>query len=229
MIRLTLSICILATAASVFSQEIGEPGAPLRQRLGTVKQSIAQDQLRLKQYAWTETTRISLKGEAKKRSQADCLYGPDGKVQRTPIGNPPPAPGRRGIKGKIVANKIENMNDYMDRVASLVQRYVPPDPESMQAAFENGKAQMSSAGVLAFHDYVKPGDSLTIIFNLATKKVVAFALATYLDEAKDVVTVNARFSTLPDGTNYLETSVLNATAKKLQIEKTNSEYRKVAG
>jgi len=201
----------------------------LHQRLGAVKQSIAENQARLKQYTWTETTETSLKGEEKKRTQADCVYGPEGKTEKTPVGNPAPPPSRRGIKGKIVANKIEDMKDYMDRVASLVQRYVPPNAQSMQEAFAKGNAQLSSAGALVFHDYFKPGDNLTITFDLATKKVVSFAVATYLDQPKDVVTVDARFSSLPDGTNFLEESVLNATAKQIQIKKTNSGYHKLAG
>jgi hypothetical protein len=227
MIRLSFLICTLAAAAIAFSQEAGLNA--LHQRLGAVKQSIAQNQARLKQYTWTETTEISLKGEEKKRTQADCLYGPDGKVQKTPVGNPAPPASRRGIKGKIVANKIEDMKDYMDRVGSLVQRYVPPNPQSLQEVFEKGNAQLSSGGVLVFHDYFKPGDNLTITFNPGTKRVVSFAVATYLDEPKDVVTLDAHFSSLPDGTNFLEESVLNATAKQIQIKKTNSGYRKLAG
>jgi hypothetical protein len=40
------------------------------------------------------------------------------------------------------------------------------------------------------------------------------------------VNLQADFSALPDGTNYLEQSVLNATAKELQIKTTNSGYHK---
>jgi hypothetical protein len=226
MFRRTLSLSALAAAAAL-AQQAAPVKEALQQRLSEVKQSIAQNQARLRQYAWTETTEISLKGEEKKRTQAACQYGPDGKVQKTAIGAAPPPPSRRGIKGKVVTKKIDEMKDYMDRVGSLVRRYVPPDPQAMQAAFQAGKATLNPAsGELVFSDYAKPGDKVTLSVEAATKKLRSFAVATYLDEPKDTVTLNARFSSLADGTNFLEESVLDASAKAIQITTSNFGYRK---
>ena len=203
--------------------------AALQQRLGEVKASLAQNQASLKKYAWTETTEISLKGEVKKRDQKDCSYGPDGKLVKTAIGEAPPAAAgkKRGLKGKIVENKIDEMKDYMDRVGSLVRRYVPPNPQDMQAAFQSGKANADAAsGTLTFTDYAKPGDKVTVTFDAASKKLRSFAVSTYLDSPADAVTLDARFSSLADGTNFMSESVLNATAKKIQIKTTNFGHRK---
>ena len=57
----------------------------VQEKVAALKQSVAQNQAALKQYSWTETTAISMKGEVKKREQKECHYGPDGKVQKTPI------------------------------------------------------------------------------------------------------------------------------------------------
>jgi hypothetical protein len=220
----------LVAIAAVAQQPTPDKQA-LQQRLGEVKQSVAQNQAQLKQYSWTETTEVSLKGEVKKREQKDCKYGPDGKVVKTAIGDAPAqASGggrRKGLKGKIVANKIDDMKEYMDRVGSLVRRYIPPDPQAMQAAFQAGKASIDKgAGTLTFSDYAKPGDKGTLAFDTATKKIRSFAVATYLDEPKDTVTVNARFSGLADGTNFVEESVVAANAKEIQIKTTNFGHRK---
>jgi hypothetical protein len=229
MTRQTLSIFALAAAAA-FSQDTGPSKAALQQRLGEIKQSIAQNQAQLKQYAWTETTEISLKGEEKKRTQADCKYGPDGKVQKTPIGTPPPPAKRRGIKGKIVTKKIDEMKDYMDRVGSLVGRYVPPDPQDLQASLQAGKAALvPGAGQLVFTDFAKPGDKVTLTFDRATKKLRSFAVATYLDEPKDTVTLMAGFSSLADGTNFVQTTVLDASAKEIKVKTTNFGHHKAGG
>ena len=223
MIRKTLSIFAL-TAAAAYSQDVK---AALQQKIGEIKQAIGQNQAQLKQYAWTETTEIALKGEDKKRSQNDCKYGPDGKVQKTPIGSTAPPPKKKGLKGKIIANKVGDMKEYMDRVGSLIKRYVPPDPQDMQASFQAGKASLNpGAGQLMFTDYAKPGDKVTLTFDPATKKVRSFNVATYLDEPKDVVTLNASFNSLPDGTNFVETTVLDATAKEIVVTTTNSGYHK---
>src|SRR5215510_13521962 len=55
----------------------------IQEKVAALKQSMAQNQAALKQYSWTESTEISLKGEVKKREQKECHYGPDGKVQKT--------------------------------------------------------------------------------------------------------------------------------------------------
>jgi hypothetical protein len=213
---------LFVLAAGLLAQD----KAALQQRLGEVKQSLAQNKAQLKKYAWTETTELSLKGEVKKRDQKECRYGPDGRIAKTPIGEPAAGGGKkRGIKGKMIEKKTDELTDYMDRVGSLVSRYVPPDPQAMQAAFQAGKATLGQ-GTLAFADYAKPGDKMTISIDPATNKMRSFSVATYLDSPDDAVTLEARFSALADGTAYVEESVLNATAKQIQIKTTNFGHQK---
>jgi hypothetical protein len=224
-------LIIGALAAAGAAAQPAAPDNPVQQRLAALKQSMAQNQAQLKLYSWTETTELSVKGELRKREQNDCRYGPDGKVVRTPIGAAPPQASeggkRRGLKAKVVASKTEDMKEYMDRVNSLVRRYVPPDPQAMDAALQAGKAALKAAsGELVFSDYAKPGDRLTLAFDATTRKVRSFSVATYLDEPKDTVTLNAHFSSLPDGTNFLEESVLDAKAKEIRIKTINFGHRK---
>jgi hypothetical protein len=221
-------LLVLFTTGSVPGQDAAQQA--LQQKIAALKQSMADNQAKLRQYSWTETTEISLKGEVKKREQNECRYGADGKVQKTPIGDSggQQAKGaKRGLKGKIVANKVDEMKDYMDRVGSLVKRYVPPDPDAMQASFQSGKALLDKAsGSLTFTDYAKPGDRVTLSFDTAAKKLRVFSVNTYLDSPQDTVTLTARFSSLPDGVNFLEETVLNAAAKEIQIRTTNFGHQK---
>lgn len=143
MIRQVICVLILAAAAAR-SQDVGADRTALLERIGQLKQSTVENQAQLRKYAWTETIEIAFKGEGKKRSQADCQYGADGKVQKTPIGAAPPPAQKGRVKGKIVANKVGEMEDYMDRVGSLIRRYVPPDPQDMQASFQAGKATLNT-------------------------------------------------------------------------------------
>jgi hypothetical protein len=43
------------------------------------------------------------------------------------------------------------------------------------------------------------------------------------------VTLAVQMASLPDGTNYVQQTVLDATAKKLQVTTTNSNYQKLGG
>jgi hypothetical protein len=163
-----------------------------------------------------------------------CQYGPDGKVQKTPMGSPPEQQAASGgrLKQRVVAKKKEEMKDYMGQVKTLLAMYVPPDPQRMQQAFQAGKvspdatAASGTAG-LVFKDYAQPGDQMTIAFDTAAKKIRSLNVNTYMDDPKDTVTLAVQFTSLPDGTNYVQQSVLNATAKKLQVTTTNSNYQPV--
>jgi hypothetical protein len=222
-------ICI-AIAATAAAQDVKQE---LQQKLATVKESVVKNQAALRKYSWTEHTDISLKGEVKKSTDKLCRYGPDGKVAKTPIGTPAPQKEMRGMKKRIAEKKIGELEDYMERAASLIHRYVPPSPESMQAAFQAGNVSLGQAGPgkiqLQFRDYAKPGDALTFSFDTASKALQSISVNSYLDDPKDdVVTLAIVFQSLPDGTNYVASTTLNAAAKQVVVKTTNTNYQKLA-
>ena len=217
----------------------------IQEKVAALKQSLAQNQAALKQYSWTESTEISLKGEVKKKEQKECHYGPDGKVVKTPIagGEPPKQEqeqagggrrGRRGggaVKEKVVEKKVGELKDYMQDVVALVHQYVPPDPAKIQAAVKAGKAapERSAEGgltALTFSDYAKAGDKVSLGFDPAAKKIRSYNVASYLEKPEDAVTLAVSFDSLPDGTNYPKETVLDAKAKQIQVKISNSGHKK---
>jgi hypothetical protein len=225
---MTLLVSVIALA------QAGGGSADLKEKVAALKQSAAANQQKLHQYQWTEVQQIALKGETKSENQSMCQYGPDGKVQKTPMGPPPEQPSGGRMKQKVIAKKKEEMQDYMGDVKTLLAQYVPPNPQKIQQAFAAGTASISpnpSAGLvnLVFRDYAEPGDQMTIAFDGAAKKIAGVNVNTYMGEAKDAVTLVLDFSSLPDGTNYVEKTVLNATAKQLVVTTTNTNYRKLGG
>ena len=228
---LLFAVAALALVSPACSQEAG-PNAELQQKVAALKQSVAQNQQALHSYPWTEKMETIFKGETKSTKQSQCQYGPDGKVQKTPLGaSQPPPQKQRGVKGKIIEKKTDEMKDYMERVASLIKRYVPPEGSQMQDSFQSGKAglQPSEGGIvtLVFRDYAKAGDTVKLTFDTAAKKIQGYDVNTYLDAPEDVVTLKVIFNSLPDGTNYVAQTVLDATAKQIQIRATNSGYSKL--
>ena len=143
-----LSIAIVSISCGTALAQQPEAAAAKQEKIAALKQSLAKNQAALKQYAWTETTQISLKGEVKKQEQKECQYGPDGKVQKVPMQGESqpqqqqPAGGGRPLKGRmkkqIVEKKVGEMKDYMERVAGLVHEYAPLDPQKIQAAAAAG-------------------------------------------------------------------------------------------
>jgi hypothetical protein len=133
------------------------------------------------------------------------------------------------VKEKIIAKK-EEMKDYVGDVKALLSLYVPPDPQKMQQAYEAGKVSLNPAGgvvYLIFKDYAQPGDQMTLAFDTAARKISSLSINTYMGESKDAVTLQVRMASLPDGTNYVQQTVLNAAAKQLVVTTTNSKYQKL--
>jgi hypothetical protein len=221
-------------APAAGSQAAAGGNAALQEKLAAVKQSAAENQQKLHGYEWIETQQISLKGNDKPGKQSKCQYGPDGKVQKTPLTPPGGAPpqqqqaaaggGRGGrLKEKVVEKKTAEVKDEAAGVQKVIAMYVPPDPQKMQAAFEAKKASLS-AGQLVFTDYAQPGDKMTISYDPAAKKITSLNVNSYMDDPKDTVTLAVTFASLPDGTNYVQQSVLSASQNQLKVTTTNSQY-----
>jgi hypothetical protein len=220
-----------AIALVVGAAAIAQNGE-LQQKLAAAKQAAAENKQRLRQYQWTETTQLTLKGDPKPATEKLCQYGPDGQVQKTPIGPPPAAPSGGRLKQRVVEKKKAEMMDYMDDVKAVLAMYVPPDPERMQQAFQAGKVSFNPAGGvvnLIFTDYAQPGDRMTLVFNPEIKKIVSLSVNTYMGQAKDAVTLQVQMAPLPDGTSYAQQTILNATAKELVVTTTNSNYQRLGG
>jgi len=228
------TVVIFLAVVPATTQAGGGTGAELQQKVAAVKQSVAENQQKLHQYQWTETTQLTLKGDAKPQKQSRCQYGPDGTVQKTPIGAAAPPPSGGKMKQKIVEKKKEEMQDYMGQVKTLLAKYTPPDPQRIEQAVKAGNASLNpnpsgqTVG-LVFKNYAQSGDQMTLSFDTATRKVSALNVNTYMDDPKDVVTLAVKMASLPDGTSYVQQSVLDATAKQLQVTTTNSNYQRVGG
>ena len=111
----------------------------VQERLAAVKLVMALNAQKLHQYQWTETTQITLNGDQRPPTQASCQYGPDGKVQKTPIGSPP-APSGGPLMRRIIEKKEAEMKQYMGDVKAVLALYLPPDPQKMETGQTGGES-----------------------------------------------------------------------------------------
>jgi hypothetical protein len=234
-IVMTFAACLTVTALGQQADSSAKQA-----KIAALKQSLAANQAKLKQYQWTETTQVSLKGEVKKQEQNECQYGPDGKVQKTPLQGAsqpqqqPESSGRRGgrLKQHVVEKKVGEMKDYMSRVTALVHEYAPPDPQKIQSASAAGNVSVIPAqpiSTITIKNYLKQGDSVVLGFDTTAKRIASYNVDSYLDNPKDdTVKLAVNFAQLPDGTNYAQQSVLDATGKQIEVKVTNSNYTKLA-
>ena len=223
---MSLAGLIVCLAAAFGAQSATEQG-----RVAALKQSLEQNKQALKQYEWQEKTVVLLNGEEKSTKQYMSRYGADGRVQKTPV-EASPEKKERGLRGRIVEKKKEELTDYMKRAVDLIKLYVPPVPEKIQSAAAAGNVSVTPVEPgrrvrLIFRNYEMPGDSLTIDVAPSNNRFLGANVSTYLDNPKDAVDLVVQFDSLPDGTTYPSTVNLTALAKHITIETTNYGYHRI--
>jgi hypothetical protein len=207
----------------------------LQQRVADVKEASAKNKQALMSYSWNEQVTISLKGEQKKQEHFQVRLGPDGKPQKTSLDPPAEAAAPSGgrLKQHVVEKKKEEYKDYADQMKALAEQYVPPDGAKLQEAYAQGNITLGpSAGdpnqiQLVIKNYLKPGDSMTIVFDKAQKALLRVQIASYMDDPKDAMNLTVQFSRLPDGTNHIDSLVIDGVSKQLNVAIKNSNYQHV--
>lgn len=213
----------------------------LQQKIAELKQAAAANKQMLAQYTWVEQVTISLKGEQKKQEHFQVRLGPDGKPQKQSLDQPQPQQSgnesvrRRGgrVKEHVVEKKKEEFKDYSDSIKALIEQYVPPDKELIEAARQKGNIALApvagSSGriQLAFTNYVKPGDNMTIVIDEAAKTIASVSIKSYLDSPDDAVTAEVQFSAVPGGPNHVASVRINGVSKQLAIAIENDNYQRL--
>ncbi len=223
-----------AVAALFFSALPFHAQSPeLQQRLAEVKQASAANKQALARYTWQEQQTTSIKGEVKKQQTFQVSVGPDGQQQKTQIGSSQAAPPSGGrLKQHAVEKKQAEFKDYGEQIADLAKQYTQPDPAKLQQAFQAGNVSHQAGGggedvTLVIKNYIKPNDSVTLVFNKQEKAIQSIQVSSYLDDAKDAVTIAAHFAKLPDGTNHVANTQINGESKQLTVVTQNSNYQPV--
>ena len=233
--RTTLLFSFVLFTTGYFTGLAVAQNPELQQRVAEIKESTAKNKQALASYSWTETVTISLKGEQKKQEHFQVRLGPDLKPQKTTLDPPAEAAAPSGgrLKQRVVAKKKEEYKEYADQMKALAQQYVPPDKDLLQQAFGQGNITLgTSAGApnelqLVIHNYLKPQDSMTLVFDRTQKQLLRVQIASYMDDPKDAMNLTVQFSRLPDGTNHVSNLVIDGVSKQLNIAIQNSNYQHV--
>jgi hypothetical protein len=207
--------------------------AALQQKLAEVKVATAANKKALSHYNWQESVTTSIKGEVKKQQLFLVSVGPDGQQQKTAINaQPDQGPSGGPLKRHIVAKKKAEYQDYGGQIADLARQYTQPDPDRLQQAFQQGNISMQLGGgeatvTLTIKNYIKPNDSVTLVFAKQHKAIQSIRVASYLDDPTDAVTIAAQFAKLPDGTNHVTGTQINGASKQLTVVTQNSNYQPI--
>ena len=104
------------------------------------------------------------------------------------------------------------------------------DPGRLQQLYEQGNVTFGSAGApgeirIVVENYVKQGDSVTIIYGQPEHAVQSLQISSHLNDPSDAVTITAQFARLPNGPNHVYDLLVNGASKQLTVETQNSNYQ----
>ena len=230
----------IVTAAALGMAALAAFSAPaqnpqLQERVAEIRQTSAANKQALARYTWQEQQTISVKGEVKKQTVFQVRMGPNGKPQKTQISPQQQSSNggkERGLRGRVKEKKIGEFEDYAKQVAALAQSYAHPDPQRLQQLFEQGNISLGSAGApgevrMVIHNYLKQGDSVTLVFNREQKALQSINVSSYLDNPQDAVTISAQYAQVPGGPNHVAMMTVNGVSKHLTVKVQNSNYQKM--
>ena len=125
------------------------------------------------------------------------------------------------------------MSDYVKKAIAKIQTYLPPDSQKIQKIYADGKVSIqvlepNKKFKLSFPDYNEAGDLLSISLDMSTQKIMTVKVSTSVDNPNEKVEFNITYKNLPDGTQYPGTTTLEAPAKNLKIEISNSGFKNAA-
>jgi len=213
-----LSVVVLSTAAVLAAIPLALAQNPqLEQRVAEIKQAATANKKSLAQYTWQEQRTIIIKGDVKKQDLFQVRLGSDGKPQRT-------------LVKRIVNKKMQEYEQYAQRIVALTQSYAQPDSQRVQQTYQRGNATLGSAGTdvvrLLLTGYIKPNDSVGIVFSQAQKAIQSLQISSYLDDPSDDLSIAVLFSKLPDGTTH-ESSMTAIGSKPLTVHVEIGNYQKL--
>jgi hypothetical protein len=233
MFRHTLQTVLIASSLLCAVPQIWGQNPDMQQRLAEIKASSAANKQALARYTWLEQQTTSIKGEVKKTQQFQVRIGPDGQQQKIEL-NPqaPAAPSGGRFKQRIVAKKTEEFKDYGKQIAELGKQYAQVDPQALDQAYQRGDISLQPNGAagtvsLIIKNYLKPGDSVTLVFNRQQKALLSVQVASYLTDPSDAVRIAVQYDKLPDGTNHVASNQVTGVGKQLGVMIQNSSYQPI--
>ena len=154
-----------------------------------------------------------------------------GKLTKVLISAPPQEQWQPGpLRRSIAESNKQDMTDYAKEAVGLVKLYLPPDPAKIQKVKDAGGLSVSPLPDqdirLTFANYIKAGDSLSLVMNPANNSLLSAKVDSTMDSDGEPVTLDVKFAVV-DKAIYTAQIVLDATGKDLEVKVVNSGYHKV--
>lgn len=178
---------------------------------------------KLKQYIWKRKSDVSVDGQVKLTTITEFSFDASGKLQAKIVDAESSVKQKRGIRGRIQENAVEDKAEYVQKALALATAYTFMTKGQLLDFFSKATVSEKDGVIEASADnvYVQ-GDKLTVWVdaktNLFTKKKFSSLLA------KDTIDGEINYEKFSSGINHGSTTVLNLPAQKMKVEAKNQDY-----
>lgn len=180
----------------------------------------------MKQYSWKMRVEMTVDGDTKPAQIYQMRYDRDGNLQKTPLTAPEQVKRKRGIRGAIQKDKIEDFREWSAKLAELIQRYMAPSPGTMMDFY--GKAVMSpgpnGTGQMSAGGFLQKDDRVTFWVNRETNDPLRFQFITALEG--DRVEGNVEFDRVTGGPQYAARVAVSVPERKIAAKVETFDYLK---
>jgi hypothetical protein len=189
--------------------------------------STAENVKLLRQYTWKQRVVVKYKGEEKFVRVKQVKLDPDGKKQENVLSEKTEKPPSGPIRRAIAEHKRVEMKDYVDNhLYAFIESYLPLKPERLKAALPTAQVgAVGNAMGLTMKNYQQQGDSLTIGFDSATRKLLRLELDTKLEN--DPITVIVEMGAVPNGPTYPSVTKIKVPAKDIEVDVSEYDFMKL--
>jgi hypothetical protein len=195
-----------------------------KEELAAIEQAELTNQTRLSHYTWQEIQVISVNGEAVDYGVYSVRIGTNGYHRNLVTEDT----GQKAIFEPNIKEQLSQYGPSAQQLCELANQYTTLNSERLTRANSRGEIVLlreDDRTKLEIKNYSKPGDSLTMIINQSTHRILRVRAKSYLTGPEDSVTVQAEFAELPDGTNHVATAEIDSVSRHLMVKLKNWSYQ----
>jgi hypothetical protein len=206
------------------------PDPSLLQTFTKVKAAAIHNRQFLSQYSWMEQDIVTVKGKESHEQVFSVQFGPDGKLQKTPLDLSDDDRARFGLRAKTAERKIDDVIQFVESVMALVQQYVPPDAQQLEWDVQHGKLKMDPESTettyrMITSNYLQEGDRMLLAFDKTDDDMVTLWIDTYLDQPANAINIDVQFKPMANGPTHPSHVTVNGASKEVIITIQNLNYQ----
>ena len=211
-------VLILATISAVSAQS--KTDLSLK-----VSAAATANRKQLTGYVWTRTVQVFISGELKTTIVSSLAIGPDGKMVTTAVSSTPTsAPPKRGIRGAVAKNKIDDLKTYIDEAMTISVGYLYMSAGKMVDYFNAaGISQSGNTITVSGSTVIQPNDQVTLLLNSNTVAYISETFKSAMSSG-DAIAGTVNYKTFNNGLTAIDNAELDLPAKNMKLMISNSSY-----